>query len=139
MLRSLPYWFILLAAFWSMVLGGLWYGPFFGKIWMQLSGFKKSQKPSSSVLFRSYSLMFLGSLITAFVLAYFFTFFPILSWSSALLYSFYIWFGFFAPVMLGSFLWENKPFTLYLINVGYWFVALLGMGLLFCLMVVKFY
>ena len=26
MLRSLPYWFILLAAFWSMVLGGLWHG-----------------------------------------------------------------------------------------------------------------
>jgi hypothetical protein len=51
-------------------------------------------------------------------------------WLSAADVAFWIWAGFVAPILLGSFLWESKPFTLYLINASYWLVTLLVMSVI---------
>src|SRR3989344_3541804 len=53
------------------------------------------------------------------------------------------WIGFVAPAMLGQVLWEQKPFSLYLINVGYWLVSFVAMAIvllfLFCMQFKKFF
>jgi hypothetical protein len=43
---------------------------------------------------------------------------------------FWNWLGFVAPVTLGTVLWEGKPWKLWFINVGYYFVGLPVIGVL---------
>ena len=40
----------------------------------------------------------------------------------------WVWLGFLATSMLGSVLWDGKPFALYLINVAHYLVVLVVMG-----------
>lgn len=57
---------VVLGAVFSMLLGFLWYGPLFGKLWMRSIG-KKAEELSSNA--GMYILAFLGSLVSAYVLA----------------------------------------------------------------------
>ena len=111
---------ILVAAIVTNIIGFLWYGPLFGKQWMKLSGISmpKGKKPSMA---KPMVINFVASLVTAYVLSLFVVGGTI---SSAIATGFLIWLGFFAAIMLGSVLWEMKPFSLYLLNVVHWLIAL---------------
>lgn len=129
---------VLGAAIASMVLGFLWYGPLFGKMWMELSGFKKEDIGKMKM---SAQMGYVGAAITSLVMAYILALFlevrtaPISIFIGAFDISltafataFLIWFGFIATVSLGSVLWENKPFKLYLLNNAYNLLNLLVMA-----------
>lgn len=124
----------------AMVLGSLWYGPFFGKPWMKIMGISMPDKMSAKVkneMMRSYSLMFIGSLVTAGVLAHVLVFASTYTKTSGieagLSAGFWSWLGFVAPMSMGSVLWEKKPWTLWYINAGYWLVLLCLMGVILSL------
>jgi len=110
---------VFLAAFSSMILGSLWYGPIFGKPWMKMMGMSKEGmkgfKPSDMA--KLYGIQFIGSIVMAFVLSQL----PNVS-------LFLIWAGFVAPVTLTSVLWEGKPWKLWLLNNGYFLVLLYQMS-----------
>jgi TRAP-type C4-dicarboxylate transport system permease small subunit len=62
---------ILVCGLVSMVLGSLWYGPLFGKPWMAMIGIKKPDVMTPAIkkmMAKSYSIMFIGSLLMAFIL-----------------------------------------------------------------------
>ncbi|MBI3366671.1 DUF1761 domain-containing protein [Candidatus Roizmanbacteria bacterium] len=122
------------AAVVSMIIGSLWYGPLFGKLWMKEMGMGK-QKMNDAMkngMAKTYGLMFLGSLVMSFVLAHATIFaasyFKIEGVTAGLMSGFWNWLGFVAPVTLGSFLWEGKSFKLWLMNNGYYLMTLLAMG-----------
>ncbi len=111
------------------VIGGLWYGPLFGKHWMKLAGYsKKDLKDMKKTAMRGYVGSFIALLISLTVLASFLSALGSTDWRSGMTVAFMIWLGFFAMPMLGSVWWENKPFKLYLLNVLHWLVALLVSG-----------
>lgn len=122
-------WAVLGAAAASFVVGFLWYGPVFGKVWMKLSGMStekmKSAKLSPAV---SMALGFVSSLVTAYVLAHFVQLAGVFDLGGVWQLSFWIWLGFFAAVMAGSVLWEGKPVKLYLLNIAYYLVNLFVMA-----------
>jgi hypothetical protein len=99
------------AAVAAVVLGSLWYGPIFGKVWMKEMGFPEghAMKGSGSMA-RSYGLMALGSIVMAFVLAHSIAFARLAGEMSninaGLQGGFWNWLGFVAPVTLGVVLWE---------------------------------
>ena len=122
-----------------MVFGGLWYGPIFGKPWIALMGFDPQkvadmQKQGMSAMWKSYSLMALGALIMSYILAHAVIFGNAYLGTSGiyggLMTGFMSWVGFVVPVSLGTVLWENKPWKLWFINSGYYFVGLLIVGAL---------
>lgn len=120
----------------SMILGSIWYGPLFGNVWMKLSGIKKPEKMTKEIknsMMRSYSLMFLGSLITAYVLQHALVFaeayLQASGTSAALMGAFWNWLGFVVPVSIGMVLWEGKPWKLWFLNIGYVLVQLCAMAL----------
>lgn len=118
----------------SMILGSIWYSPvIFGKHWMELMDITKKdlKRSKKEGMFRSYALMFLGSLLTALMLNLLMG--NNLKIIDGVIFSFVIWLGFVAPIMLGTFLWERKPFNLYLINVTYQLVNVLVMGMIISL------
>lgn len=121
---------IVVAAVVSMVLGGIWYSPLlFGKIWMNLQGLKMSDmEKHKDKMGQSYALGFLMSLVMSFVLAQFLVLADVSVLNEGLEVGFWLWLGFIGTVTLGSVLWENKPFKLYLLNNAYNLLSMLLMA-----------
>ena len=131
---------VLVAAVASMIIGSLWYGPLFGKPWMALMGMtpEKIAAAKGKSMAMNYGLMFVGSFVMSFVLAHslFFvtsTYIHTTYLIVGMTVGFWSWLGFVAPVTLGSVLWENKSWNLWLLNNGYYIVTLVVMGVILAL------
>ena len=109
---------ILVAGIASMVLGFLWYGPLFGKAWMQMMGFtmKDMKKKQKEGMTRTYLIAFVGTLVMAYVLS---VFVENMGIEGGLTTAFWLWLGFIATVSLGNVLWGGKPFKLWILNNAY--------------------
>ncbi len=133
------YWAVLACGVVSMVLGSLWYGPLFGKMWMGLMGLTDEHMKSAKQkgMGKSYALMFIGSLLMAYVLSHSLTFagayLNAAGVSAGLMVGFWSWLGFIAPVTLGVVLWEGKPWKLWFLNNSYSLVQLLVFGVILAL------
>lgn len=117
---------VLVAVIASVVVGFLWYGPLFGKMWISLMGFTKKQMEEGKKkgMGKSYAIMILGAFVTAYVLAHFVQLLNAATVKDAISAAFWIWLGFIATVMLGTVLWEGKSWKLYSLNIAYQFVSL---------------
>ena len=127
---SINYLAVLVTAVISMVIGFLWYGPLFGKVWMQLMKIdkKKMEEAKKKGMAKSYIIMFIGLIIMNYILAHFVSYAQAKTAVEGMQLGFWIWLGFIATVMLSSVLWEGRPVKLYLINVAHYLVALLVSG-----------
>lgn len=127
------YFAVLIAAVVSVGIGALWYGPLFGKQWMELAGITKEGMKSMALsplagmvggfvtaLLMSYVLLH----ITVFAFAYLGTSGVLGGMSSG----FWMWLGFAVPLTGGGFLWEGKSFKLWVLHAAYYLVSLLSMG-----------
>jgi len=118
-------WAVLVAAVASMVVGSLWYSPIlFGKKWTKLMGWDSPEKMAlmKQGAGKAYTVMFLSSIIMAYVLAHFVQLVPAVTESDALQLAFWVWLGFVATVGIGNVLFEKRPFGLFLINSLYYLV-----------------
>jgi sterol desaturase/sphingolipid hydroxylase (fatty acid hydroxylase superfamily) len=130
---SLNYLAIVVAAVAAFGIGGWWYSlKGFGKDWMKLMGINPKDKRKMNKMKKegrkSMVIGFLTTLLTAYILAHFVDLFNATSLIEGMIAGFWIWAGFVATVMLGSVLWESKPFKLYFLNAGYELVKLIIMG-----------
>ncbi len=119
---------VFVSALSSFIVGWLWYGPIFGKKWMELNGFdpeemqKQKWLPFPLIL----GINYFATVLAAFSLAMFLG-----TESDAV-------FGIFAGLMIAIFwiatsrlndvLYERKPMGLFWINVGYNVVIYVIMG-----------
>lgn len=136
------YFTIFLAAVAAMFIGFLWYGPLFGAMWTELMGWSKSdiekmKKEKGAEINKMYTMQFVGSLAMAFVLAHALVFAKAYLGSSGvsagLQTGFWNWFGFIAPVTMGSVFWEGKSMKLWALNNSNHLVTLLVMGVILSL------
>jgi hypothetical protein len=110
----------------SMILGFLWYGPFFGKIWMRYMGitpkraeeYKKSGKSMAS----SYVLMIITTAISVTVLGMLLGATGGTGTWDGIKMGILAWVGFIATFSMGSVLWEGKPWGLWFLNNSYSFL-----------------
>lgn len=123
---------ILIAAIAGTVIGALWYGPVFGKLWIRLSGFTKKdmEKAKKQGMGKSYTLAFLGTLIMAGVLECLLAEVGATTPLRGATWGFYAWLGFIVTTLLNSVLWEGRPWKIYWLNIGHYLVVLLAMGLI---------
>ena len=107
---------IVVGAIIFMVVGSLWYSVLFGKRWRGYMGFtEESMKQMPLTPLQAMGLGFCVALINAFVLSRFIMEAdPI----GAAFIAAWIWIGFSVPVAANSFLWEGKPFGLFVLNAG---------------------
>lgn len=125
---------VVVAALANVVLGFLWYGPLFGKTWIRMMGFTRESMEAAKArgMGKSYLLMTIGALVMSYVMAHSVEFGSSYlnmtgAWAGAQA-GFWNWLGFIAPITLGTVLWEGKPWKLWVLNAGYYLVALLVMG-----------
>ena len=114
----------------AMVVGYVWYGPLFGKMWAHLSGISMEHMQQGGS--KSYAITFAGSLVMAYVLAVTLGIFKLafggLELSMALQGGFWLWLGFFATTQLSVVLWEGKSWKLFFLNTSYSLVSVLTMS-----------
>lgn len=118
---------VLVAALSSFIIGWLWYGPLFGRKWLGYMGYteedlKKGSMPMPAIMGVNYA----ATVLAAFAIAMFLG--PESDAS----------FGMFAGLMIAVFwigtsrlndvLYEDKPWGLFFINVGYYVVVYILMG-----------
>ena len=127
---------VLASAIVMMVLGYLWYGPIFGKMWTELAGLtpEKMAAAKAKGMTMSYVIQAIGALLTSFVLAHAIVFagayMQISGIAAGLEGAFWNWLGFVAPATVGMVLWEGKPWKYWFIVAGYYLVSMLVIGVL---------
>ena len=127
-LSSVNLWAVIVASVWSIALGMFWYSPVgFGKRWMKLSGMKKGDMHGKGMA-KTHVLMIVSTLIFSYVLAVFIQYSGASSFTEGMIAGFWVWLGFVATKSLGGVLWENKSWSLWLLNAGYDLLSLLVAG-----------
>ncbi|MBI3412696.1 MAG: DUF1761 domain-containing protein [Candidatus Aenigmarchaeota archaeon] len=116
----------------SVLIGMAWYSPgMFGKFWTFYSGMTSKKinpmKKSGNVT-RAYILSFAGSLVTAYILAYFLYYTGSTTAFEGAKKGAMMWAGFVLTAMAAGVLYEGRPKELLVINNGYQLVSLMAMG-----------
>jgi len=122
---------VVAAAIVSMVIGSIWYGPLFGKMFQQAMGMDKwspeRQAAEKKKMGKLYALQLAASLVMFYVLAAFVDKTGALSMSGGIATAFWAWLGFAMPVQLGSAIWGGNMKLFYL-AAGNMLVTLLAAG-----------
>ncbi len=126
---------ILVVAILNMILGSIWFGPLFGKVWMREANITPPAVMDEKVkkgMIKSYSLMFIGSLVMAYILSHFIYYAQTASGMtgamSGVSAGFWSWLGFVVPTSIGVVLWEGKSWKSWAITYIYYLVALIMFG-----------
>ena len=117
---------IIAAAILAFVIGGIWYGPLFGKAWMQEVGITPEAAAAGQA--KKFGLAFLFTLVMAYNLGFFLGD-PSISLGMAAFYGFATGFGWIAMGLFIVGLFEKRSTKLMLINGGYMTIMLTVMGL----------
>jgi hypothetical protein len=128
----------------SMILGFVWYGPLFGKKYMQLQGMTQEQAAEhmkNPALRRkmmwNYVFTFVLALITAFVLAHALYYVSVYEdargISIGLLVGIMIWLGFVVPATANLVFFDKKNWSWWFLVNGYYLIQLLLMGAILAL------
>lgn len=126
---------IVLCAVLAMVIGAIWYGPLFGKKWLEVICADKvdleRRKEMMKGVWKLYLTQFVLTIFQAYVLAYY-----IAGWkeASGVENALWIWAAFVVPVIAGTAMWNNDnakiSWTRFLIQSGYQLVLFIIFGLL---------
>ncbi len=118
---------ILIAGVVAVLIGWLWSKMFGsaakGALTPEVIEHNKKRKPLM-VFFA-----FLASMLVAYVMSYFGTAWGVYDWIGALELGFWCWAGFVVPTMLSAVLWEQKPFSAFLIKALYWLIVFMAIAL----------
>jgi hypothetical protein len=125
------YWAVLGAGVFLMAMGMIWYGPLFGKTWMNIMGVKSMSKEeiakAQKEMMPYYALQLLLAFVTSFVLYYFVKLIPN---RTGIDVAFWIWVGFAMPMAAGA-MWDTQngmKLKKFMIIAGYQLVTLLVLG-----------
>lgn len=124
---------VIVSAIIYMIMGFLWYGPLFGKKWMQLHGWTQEQmQQGGNTNPIIYSVPLLAALIGSYILALFIGATNMGTVTGGITVGLLAGVGFTAPFWASNVLFERTAWPLFFINVSYplvWLViagALLG-------------
>ena len=122
---------VLVSAIASMVVGSIWYGPLFGKKFMQEMGMDmwtpEHQEEMKKKMGMTYVVQFLASLVMFYVLAGLIGGFGHMSLGGGVMTALIVWVGFVVPLKLGDALWGGKM-TLFWMSIGNMLVTLVVAG-----------
>lgn len=120
---------IIVAAIANMIVGSLWYGPLFGKPWMEELGLTTEDIQGGDMV-RPFAVAIFNSLMMAFMLA------NVMSWTggmgaaSGLMLAFFMWLGFNGFSFGANHAFEGRSLKLWAINTGTYLAGLLVQGLI---------
>lgn len=137
---EINYWAVAVSGVAAMILGGLWYGPLFGNLWVRGQGWDPNNREQMDKMKKgagpAYAQMFVLALVQAFVLAHVLWAFDaaltnkMSALAAGIQGGFYMWLGLVLPVKYGDKLWGGKRFVYVAIDLGYYLALLMVMGII---------
>jgi Protein of unknown function (DUF1761) len=123
---------IFVAAAAGFLVGGLWYGPLFGKAWMAEHGFTEESLKNANML-KLYGLTFAFSVLSAVFLGHLLAHFGTTP-RTTMMISTGVALGFIVPAIGTNYLFSRKSGKLFAIDAGYWLVFYAAMGAVFVML-----
>jgi uncharacterized membrane protein len=120
---------VVVAAILNMLIGFIWYGPAFGKVWLQLVGLRMEDVDRTQ-LPKAYGLSFLGALAMMYVLSGIVDVMQATTLRSGALAGLWVWLGFFVAGGASRYIFPFKPLKLFALDNAYHLVVLVAMGAL---------
>ena len=121
---------VLGAALAGFLIGGLWYGPVFGKAWQAESGLSDEAMKNASMV-QIFGLTFILNLIASFILGHVMATYGHPGLHISAMIGFGVGLGFVATSIGVNYLFARKSMKLFLIDGGYWTVVYTVMGAVF--------
>lgn len=118
---------IIVLMFVNMAIGAVWYGPLFGKPWMEEIGIKLEDIEGKNMM-PPYVVAILNSFFMAFFMAQVIAWTGTASMGGGLLLGFFMWLGFTGFSFGVNHAFEMRSALLWMINSGMYLVGLLVMG-----------
>lgn len=117
----------------SMLVGAMWYGPVFGKAWMNEVGYTKEDLKKDFNPAKMYGLAVVSHILMALVLAYLIALTNAATIMEGFRISISAWFGFIFLTMFINSLFARRTFRLVAIDSGYQLVNMILFGILLIL------
>jgi hypothetical protein len=127
---ELNYWAVAAAAVAAFVASSVWY-IVFGKERMKLLGDDRGAVADMRRV-QPWKMLaeLIRNLVLAYVLARFVVLLGVVDWKGALQLGVWLWIGFPFMILVGSVLWDNRPWKLAAIHAGDWFMKILLMAVI---------
>jgi hypothetical protein len=124
-------WSVLVSAVAAMVIGSIWYGPLFGKKFMEASGMNKwtpeQQAAMKKKMMVSYAAQFAASFVMFYTVAGIIIGFSDNTALGGMVAAFLVWLGIIVPVKIGDLVWGGSK-TMFWLVVGNMLFTLLAVG-----------
>lgn len=130
MITSVNYAAVLVAVVVYMIINALWYGPIWGKKWLELMEVNYDELSDTKI---AYLWNTLTAFFMAFVLAHFLKYVGNETVLDGMLTAVWIWLGFVIPTNIMNTIWGRKSKKLFLIDVGAHLISLVSMSILLTL------
>jgi len=126
---------IIISGILAMVIGAIWYGPLFGKVWLKVIGATdmdlKKRKEMQKQAMPLYGIQFILALFQIWVFAWYIMALPNYS---GIVHAIWIWAAFVIPTLAGTAMWNNNSnkikLTQFLLQGGYQLICFLMFGLI---------
>jgi hypothetical protein len=128
---QINWWAVLVAAIATFFLGAVWYSALFGKLWVRMQGWTEEQAKQIQAAMNPavfFGGMLVSYLLLAVVMAILVTNFDLRTIAAGALLGFLLWVGVAAAIHFTGHLASNKPIGAFLIDTGFQFIYLIGMG-----------
>jgi len=126
------YWAVLAAAVLAIVIGSIWWGPLFGKMWMRENGLDKLSPGEQDKMQKGMGMLYaqqaILSLLQAWVLAYTLNKLGSSGAVEGMKFAAIFWIGFNLPIQYGTILWGNKKFKFVSAVLASSFITMITMG-----------
>lgn len=132
---SINYFAVATCAVLTMVIGAVWYGPLFGRKWMEIIGVNPDDQEAKKKMQKSagplYLMQFVLALFQVLVLVHFIAEAGLMGGLERALW---IWAAFVIPTLAGAVMWTNQSgilkWTRFFIQGGYQLVIFIAFGLI---------
>ena len=119
---------VLIGTVFNMVLGTLWYGPLFGKLWLKIVNKNRDDLQSSAVMFL---LPLVMALVSSYILAVLIEGLSITIWWQGLVMGIVIWVGIGATATFTTGTFEESPRGAWLLFTLYYLIVYAAEGIVF--------
>ncbi len=120
---------VILSTILQWFIGVIWYSPaLFGRAWHAAIDNRTGTKKPNEIA--GMFAIGIGNLIVSFMVLYFLSMTGVAGLKYGAIIGFRMWLGFLAAPLFAQYIYERRPFKLFVINSGYWLVALMVSGAL---------
>lgn len=130
-MTGVNYWAVFVSGIASMIIGSIWYGPLFGKLFMREMGMdtmsKEKKQEMKKGMWMNYLGQFIASLVMLYVLAGLIVGFDKASVGGGMQTALLVWVGFVVPIKLGDALWGGNK-AMFWLAIGNMLLTFLAGG-----------